>query len=194
MGTSYQIPVIWTERLVIRPFSFSDAPTVQCLAGAPEVADTTLMIPHPYEDGMAETWISTHRADAHGGKAYHWAVTRRSDRDLIGAISLSNVQRPGGVAEIGYWIGVPYWGRGFATEAARGVIEWGFQRAGLHRIHAVHFARNPASGAVLRKAGMHHEGTRPGHIFKNGRWEDLELYGILVNSSSESTRPESPAD
>jgi acetylornithine deacetylase/succinyl-diaminopimelate desuccinylase-like protein len=82
-------------------------------------------------------------------------------------------------AEIGYWIGKPYWGRGYATEAAAAVLSYGFGALNLHRMHAYHYSRNPASGRVLQKIGMSHEGRAPGHIKKWGTHEDCELYGIL---------------
>ena len=82
-------------------------------------------------------------------------------------------------AELGYWIGVPYWGNGYATEAAKAVVRHGFQHAGLNRIFASHFKHNVASGNVLRKVGMKYEGCMRQHIFKLGEFVDLELYAIL---------------
>jgi RimJ/RimL family protein N-acetyltransferase len=97
---------------------------------------------------------------------------------LVGAISL-RIELPQRRAELGYWVGVPYWGRGFATEAARAMIEFGFRRLSLHRIYAHHFVRNPASGRVMEKAGMQHEGTLRGHFFRWGAPEDVAVWGIL---------------
>jgi len=71
-------------------------------------------------------------------------------------------------AELGYWIGVPYWGKGYATEAARSVVNYGFSTLELHRIFASHVPANPASGRVLTKIGMRHEGRLLGHILKWG--------------------------
>jgi RimJ/RimL family protein N-acetyltransferase len=82
-------------------------------------------------------------------------------------------------AELGYWIGKPFWGRGYATEAARALVQYGFDTLGLHRIYARHLTRNPASGRVLHKIGMTHEGYRRKHEKKWGIYEDDKLYGIL---------------
>jgi RimJ/RimL family protein N-acetyltransferase len=90
-------------------------------------------------------------------------------------------------AELGYWIGRPYWGNGYCTEAGQAILEYGFQALNLNRIHAYHFKRNPASGRVMQKFGMKHEGTSPQHIMKWGVFEDVELYGIL-RSGWESAR------
>lgn len=168
------VPVLRTARLTLRPFTEADAPAVQELAGAYEVALNTAAIPHPYPDGTAALWIATHEEDFRSNRIHHFAV---DDGLLAGAMGL--VMRDIGVAEIGYWIGVPFWGRGYATEAGRELVRYGFEVCRMHRIYACHYARNPASGAVLRKLGMRHEGTMRGHAHKWGVWIDVECYGLL---------------
>jgi RimJ/RimL family protein N-acetyltransferase len=76
---------------------------------------------------------------------------------------------------------VPYWGRGYATEAALAVIAFGFEELGLNRIYAQHMASNPASGRVMQKAGMRHEGTLRQHVTKFGIVDDIAIYGILAS-------------
>ena len=169
-----QRPTLRTERLVLRPFTLDDAPAVQQLAGAYEVALNTLMIPHPYPDGMAERWIGTHEKDYDEDRSVNFAV---DDGQLAGAIGLVNHGH--GIAEIGYWIGVPFWGRGYASEAARAVVRFGFEERGLHRIFAQHYTRNPQSGRVLQKAGMTYEGTLRHHLKKWDEYVDVACYGIL---------------
>ena len=171
-------PTLETPRLILRPFTLSDAPAVQCLAGERAIAATTLLIPHPYEEGMAEEWIATHSVNFETGKGLTFAITGKEDGTLIGAISLMDISA-GHQAEIGYWIGVPYWGQGYATEAARVVVEYAFSTLNLARVHAHHFTRNPASGKVLRKLGLKYEGCRRQHVLKWGQLEDIEMYGIL---------------
>jgi len=169
-----------TERLVLRPFVLTDATTVQRLAGAREIADTTLTIPHPYLAGMAEAWIATHRDAWQQQERGTFAITTEND-GVIGAIGLHfrPVHRR---AELGYWIGRPFWNHGFATEAARAVIRFGFEALELNRIHASHLTRNPASGRVLLKAGMQFEGTLRQHVIRWNRSEDLAEYAILRDS------------
>lgn len=166
------LPILRTERLVLRGFSLADAPCVQELAGSQAVASTTLTMPHPYEDGMAEAWIEGHPAAWDERRRLTLAVTNQSD-GLVGGISHSFVPEHRR-AEMGFWIGVPYWNRGIATEAASAVLTFGFGELGLHRILARHFPRNPASGRVLRKLGMIHEGTMREHVVRWDRLEDLE--------------------
>ncbi|HEX9632083.1 MAG TPA: GNAT family N-acetyltransferase [Gemmatimonadales bacterium] len=171
-------PALLTPRLRLRSFDTADAEAVQRLAGAFAVADTTLTIPHPYEDGMAEAWIAMLAEEFAIGRQAVFAITDRATAALIGAVGL--VLRPEHArAELGYWIGRPFWGLGYATEAARETLRYGFGPLGLHRIHASYFARNPASGRVLSKAGMRPEGVARGHVRRWDRYEDLVQYGIL---------------
>lgn len=180
-------PILTTERLLLRPFTQADAPDVQRLAGERDVASTTLNIPHPYPEGMAEAWINSHRENYNQGRLVTFAITRRADEALLGAISLSpnsDHER----AELGYWMGKPYWNQGYCTEAARAVVRYGFEAFKLNRIYASHLSRNPASGRVMQKIGMQYEGRFRQHLKKWGVLEDVEWYGLL---RSEYKPPES---
>ena len=103
-----QIPTLTTTRLILRPFILDDAPAVKELAGEWEVAETTTNVPHPYEDGMAEKWISTHEEAFDKEAAVTFAITLKPDGLLIGAIGIQ-INKTQRLAEIGYWIGKPYW-------------------------------------------------------------------------------------
>lgn len=172
------IPILETARLMLRPFGIQDAAEVQRLAGDRAIAAMTLNIPHPYEDGMAEEWISGHQDAFAREQGATFAVTRKADGSLVGAISLMGMVK-GHQAELGYWIGKPYWNNGFCTEAGQAVLRYAFSKLGLVRVHAYHFTRNPASGRVMRKLGLRHEGCRRQHVRKWEQCEDLEMYGIL---------------
>ena len=170
-------PSLKTARLLLRKFQLSDAPDVQRLAGAPAVAAGTFL-PHPYEDGMAEQWI-TDQARAHeGGSAVSFAITLAGDATFIGSISLDIVQTHRH-ARLGYWLGLPYWNNGYATESVKAVLDYGFNRLNLNRIYSPHFQGNEASGQVLRKVGMTYEGRMREHYVRFDRFVDLELYGLL---------------
>jgi len=170
-------PVLSTERLRLRPFVARDAADVRRLAGAREIADTTRSIPHPYEEGMAEAWIATHPSQHEEDRALTLAIERRGG-GLIGAAGLRFERQDRG-AELGYWIAVDEWGRGFGTEAARAVVDFGFESLGLHRIWASHFERNAASGRIMEKLGMTREATLREHVRKWGVFENLVIRGIL---------------
>lgn len=151
---------------------------MQRLAGARQIADTTLTVPHPYPDGAAEAWIATHRPAWEDRTGVTYAITV-ADGDLVGAIGLA-LNPAHAAAELGYWIAVPAWGRGFATEAAVALCDFGFGMLGVHRIQARHLMRNPASGRVMQKLGMQREGVLRGAVRKWDQFEDLALYAVVA--------------
>jgi [ribosomal protein S5]-alanine N-acetyltransferase len=170
-------PQVSTARLELRAFHARDAADVQRLAGAREVADTTATIPHPYPDGVAEAWIATHHTAWETRQQLVLAITQRDGGAFIGAIGFvfaTEHER----AELGYWLGLPYWRKGFATEAATALVDFGFNVLQLNRIQAHHLARNPASGRVLEKAGLLREGRSAQAVFKHGKPEDVVFYGV----------------
>ncbi len=172
-------PILETRRLQLRPFVIADAPVVHCLAGDRDIARTTQNIPHPYEPGMAESWIATHPDRWAAERAMMCAVVKRDDRQLVGAVGLQ-IDRAHQHAELGYWIGRPYWGNGYATEAAHSLVGFGFTTLRLHRILARHFSVNPASGRVMQKIGMRPEGVLRHHVLKWGEFHDVVVYGMLA--------------
>lgn len=158
----------------------ADAARVQQLAGAREIAEMTGHIPYPYPDGAAEEWISTHEMKWAHGETATFAIVSSETQELMGAIGLT-MEPENRCAEVGYWLGKPYWNRGYMTEAARAVIRFAFENLNLNRVYASHFARNPASGRVMQKCGMQYEGTLRQHFVRWDRAEDLVFYGILKN-------------
>ncbi|MGI8509052.1 MAG: GNAT family N-acetyltransferase [Gemmatimonadaceae bacterium] len=170
-------PDLVTARLRLRPFIPADAFAVQALAGAYEVANTTLTIPHPYPEGAAEGWIATHGPAWAARKAVTYAITDVTGT-LVGAIGLALVPAHAS-AEVGYWIGVPAWGRGYATEAAAALFDHAFGALGVHRIEGRHFTRNAASGRVMQKLGMRLEGVMREAVRRRATFEDLAVYAVL---------------
>ncbi len=173
-----EFPILQTERLILRAFQMDDAPAVDKYVSEKEIAATTLNIPHPYTLEMAEEWIGTHKEAFENGQAVRFAITLGDSGELLGAIGLE-ITAAHERAEMGYWIGLPHWGKGYCTEAAIAAIQHGFDSLGLERIFATHLRRNPASGRVMLKAGMKHEGRLRHHIKKWGEFEDLEMYSLL---------------
>jgi ribosomal-protein-alanine N-acetyltransferase len=169
--------ILESNRLKLRPFELSDSKKVQELAGDIEIARTTLHIPFPYPDGGAEEWINTHKTAFEKGN-YTFAIERKSDESLLGSMTIG-VTKQHNRAEIAYWIGQPYWGQGYATEASSRLVQFGFDELLLNKIWAAAFTSNPASSKVMKKLGMKYEGTFPQHILKWDNYEDLEFYGLL---------------
>lgn len=167
-------PTLETMRLKLRPYTERDIADLLPLIGAREVAATTLRIPHPYSEQDAREFLAL----TNDPNKIWLAITLRTGGVQIGGVGL-RLDPAHLHAELGYWIGVPYWGNGYATEAAREMVRYGFEDLGLHRIYASHFAHNPASGRVLRKLGMRYEGCQRAHLRKWDQFVDSELYGIL---------------
>lgn len=171
-------PTLQTSRLLLRTFELADAEDVQRICADREIAANTRTIEHPYPDGAAAVWIEQHPEFWQLGKAAIFAICLKESGELVGAIGLE-LNSENHRAEMGYWVEDRHRGHGYATEAARELIQFGFKQLGLNRIFAHHLTRNPSSGRVMEKAGMHHEGLLRGHNRKWGVFEDIEIYGVL---------------
>lgn len=167
-----------TARLTLRRPAATDAEALYRLIDDPTIAAQTLTIPHPYPREMADTWIAHHHEQSAAGNAYTFVAIAKATGDLVGAIGLSR-DLTHHRAELGYWIGRPYWRRGYATEAATAVVAFGFTDLACHRVTAQCYVGNAASRRVLEQAGLLYEGTRRGHIKKPDGFRDVELFGIL---------------
>lgn len=169
--------VLRTERLLLRPLKRSDIPALVPLIGAREVAFQTLRVPHPYSEADALAMLRKRSRDK---ASAHFGIFLRDTARLCGGIGLM-VDPDHDRAEIGYWVGVPFWGKGIASEAARELMRYGFEELKLHRIYAICYAGNEASLRILAKLGMKHEGRSRQHIKKWGEYRDSENYGILAD-------------
>ena len=170
--------IITTDRLTLRLFDQSDAETVTNLCNNYNIYKHTLTLPYPYTIECAVSWIRHHQDNFIADKCYEFAVCDRQTGTLYGAIALTSQSRYDN-GEIAYWIGENYWGKGYATEAARALIDFAFHVKQYHKVYARHFASNPASGRVIHKVGMIQEGILLDHVKKEGQYESLVYYGIL---------------
>ena len=178
----HEQPVLATERLRLRPYKAEDAARVQALAGEASVAEMTRTIPHPYPDGIAEQWIATEAEVWNQGLGATFAVTLRKQDESIGTVGIFN--RTGSEAEIGYWIGVPYQGEGYCTEAVEALVGFGIYELGITHFHARHLKRNPASGKVLRNAGFRKCG-KDTMVWRDGQTEEaIELYELVIEDEA----------
>jgi len=139
-----------SARLSYRPITAPDAGRVAMLAGEWDVARMTSRIPHPYSLVDADLWIASIGQD-------EFVRGVEFDGKLIGAVGY--IEGADRQAEIGYWIGKPYWGHGFATEAARALVAHCFGAAGFLGLTCGHFIDNPASARVIEKLGFRHVGN-----------------------------------
>lgn len=171
-------PEIETPRLLLRRFTLDDTEDVSRLANNYNVSRTTLTLPYPYEAGVAAQWIGSHARLWELRTCGTWAISLSATQTLVGAITLTWINRTRG--ELGYWIGESYWGNGYCSEAARALIDFGFEHLGMIRIVAEHLRSNPASGRVMAKAGMCHVGSRRKRD-RHRRMADMEIYEIRSN-------------
>jgi RimJ/RimL family protein N-acetyltransferase len=174
--------VLETERLVLRAPRPDDAEALACLINDARIAVNTARIPHPYSVADAAQFIAA--VNRHGDEV---ALLITLDGALIGGCGVA--QSDSG-PELGYWVGVPFWGQGFATEAARAVIDYAFGALGHEELEAGARVSNPASRRVLEKCGFQWTGVRlarvrainsaaPADRFRLDRrlWESLKTLG-----------------
>ncbi len=166
-----------TSRLLLRPFEPADAEAVHHLAGSRDVAAGTFL-PHPMDRQAAHDWVTGRLTDQSAGTSVTFAVTLAESGQVIGSIGLELVLAHE-QGRLSYWLGKTYWNRGYGTEAVRALLDYGFTSLKLHRIYAPHFHTNPASGRVLQKVGMTHEGRLREHYLRFGTRIDVEMYGLL---------------
>lgn len=166
-----------TARLLLRPLFDTDAFDLFAACSDPQLTETTIFETHRT---MAETEAFLARAigptrDPALGTPF--AITR--DGRLVGCCGVHPVAGTTHAVEVGYWIAVPEWGRGYATEAAGRVLEYAWENPDTLRVEARVFAGNGASERVLTKLGFHFEGTQRGAILRRGKLVDVRMFARL---------------
>jgi ribosomal-protein-alanine N-acetyltransferase len=170
------IPVLETERLRLRPFTLDDEAAVFALVSDPEIARFVRFEAHRTP---AETRAFLELVlECYGrGDPFAWAIALCEGRRLIGSCGFVSQAPERKSGEIGYWLGKPYWGKGYAVEAARALVRFGFEQMGLERVEAKCFLENRAGQRVIEKLGMKLEGTDRSEMIK-GTYPELRLYSI----------------
>jgi len=172
-------PTLVTERLSLRQLRLDDAGAVAEGAGDRRVARYLIAVPSPYPVALARRWVVSRIEWWETGRGVTLAITRRtSPHILLGTVSLRRFTRDRR-AELGYWLAAHAWNFGFATEACRALVDFGFRELGLARIYAQVLAGNRGSLNVLDKLGMVGEGIKRQHIRKGQKLHDVVLYGLL---------------
>jgi ribosomal-protein-alanine N-acetyltransferase len=170
-------PILNGQHIIMRAIHDDDIPHIQTYASSAEVARNTF-VPHPYPPDGAIHFVSHIRQGWEEETAYVFAIVAKEHDQFVGVMGL-HPQVKHHLAEVGYWIGHPHWGKGYATEALQLLIQFAFETVGLNRVQAKHFVENPASGRVMQKAGMHYEGLHRQALFHNNTFKDLKAYAIL---------------
>ena len=148
------IPVLETERLILRAPRLGDAKGLAALANDKRIAENTRRIPHPYKRSDADDFISAVNVPGPDGEVA-FLITLR-DGPVIGACGIAMQD---GAPDVGYWLGVKYWSKGYATEATRAVIDYAFTELGHDSLSAGARVTNPASRRILEKCGFQWTGV-----------------------------------
>jgi ribosomal-protein-alanine N-acetyltransferase len=160
--------------VVLRPWRPGDKPALVRYANNPHIwMNLRDRFPHPYTEADADIWLA--RSAARQEKSNFFAIEVAGE--AVGGIGfdvLRDVHRI--AAEIGFWVGEPFWGKGIATAAVKQLTEYAFGNFPLERLQAMVFEWNPASARVLEKAGYRREGRLRRHVLKDGRIGDSLLY------------------
>ena len=172
------MPDLVTPRLRLRRLTMRDAQDIYRYSRDPEVARHVLWDPHR-SIGDSRAYLRYMLRRYRGHEPASWGIEYLETGRIIGTIGFMWIQEDNNAAEVGYSLARDCWGKGIMTEALRAVLQYGFDEMNLNRIEAQHETTNPASGAVMRKCHMQHEGTLRSRLFNKGRYVDVELYAIL---------------
>ena len=183
-----RLPVLETTRLLLRPLKMSDSQDVFAYSKDPEVARHVLWDAHQ-TIGQTRAYLRYILRQYRNGEPGSYGIVLKDSGRVIGTIGFMWVNTENQSAEVGYSLAREYWNHGIMTEALRAVLDLAFETLKLHRVEAQHETDNPASGRVMVKAGMRHEGTMRGRLFNKGRFVDVDIYAILRNDWKPSHSP-----
>ena len=175
-----RMPILETERLILRPMRVDDAPDMYDYAKNPDVARFLLWRPHPditHTREYLEYLAGRYRLGMH----YEWAIVLKETNRMIGTCGFAAIDCPHNVGEIGYVLHPDHHGKGLVPEAAARVLRFGFSVLGLHRIEARFMVGNNASCRVMEKLGMRFVGIRREAMLVKGVYRDIGTYAILAS-------------
>ncbi|MGN7471248.1 GNAT family N-acetyltransferase [Brevibacillus sp. SAFN-007a] len=173
-----QIHSLSTERLLLRPMQPADAPALFTFWSDPNVSKH-MNIEAMTRTKQAEDMISLINDLCAKDQACRWSIVLKDSGETIGSCGFNSFDFDHGRTEIGYELGYPYWGKGYATEAVRAVIGYGFFQLGLNRVEAKVEPENSGSIRVLRKLGFAEEGLLRQYEKSNGQFVDLLIFSLL---------------
>lgn len=169
---------IITDDLRLRKCELRDIPECFELAKNSNITKYVMWKPH---ESIADTeeFLGSLISGYSDGTGRTWAICDKKTDSFMGLIGFAKVSERNSSGEIGYWLGEQYQNLGYMTQALKAVIEFGFKKAGMHRITAGHIAQNLASGRVMIKAGMNYEGLFREAAKKDGKYYDVLQFAII---------------
>ncbi len=177
-----------TERLIIRRMEMDDARDIFEYGRDRQVARHVLWDAY-ISIAEARAYVRCMQRKYRLGEPASWCIELKETGRVIGTIGYMWYQRDHNAAEVGYSLARDMWNKGIMTEALERVIQYSFEDMMMHRVEAQHEVDNPASGAVMKKCGMRHEGTLRGRLMNKGRYVDVDLYAILREDYLRLSRP-----
>jgi RimJ/RimL family protein N-acetyltransferase len=168
---------IQSERLLLRRFEFADIPDLLEFVAHPSVANEVQQMGSSEADIQDYINLQNNLQPFEPHQVFDLGIQRLADRKMIGIVT--TIIKHHRKAEIGYGLGIAHRGRGYATEAARALIDICFTKLGLHRVQAIASSGNPASVRVLERLGMKPEGRLREANMRDGKWCDLLYFGML---------------
>ncbi|OED35499.1 hypothetical protein AB833_30245 [Chromatiales bacterium (ex Bugula neritina AB1)] len=191
MAPAIEQTTLVADRLCLRPFQWSDKRSVENLIAEPELSEQTNKLLHPYTNDQVSSWLMSHETMYKQQLKTSWAITRASDTELIGCITLT-FSNDSNSAEIGYWIGKDYWNQGFASEACNAVVNHAIYDLLKKRVFAFVVPGNSASLRVLEKCGLTVEGKSRSIFFFNNCYQDAILLARISEHSTTHAMPDPP--
>lgn len=173
------------DKIILRTLRESDAVSIFEKANHKEIARYTTL-PHPYRLKNAQDFIKITKKNQRQKKAYELGIELKETKEIIGMISLMDIDRQNKNGELGYWLGKKYWGRKIMKEAIRLILNFGFKRLKLVRVYARVVHLNITSTKLLEKAGFIYEGKLRKNHFRNKQWYDELRYSILKEEFKEN--------
>lgn len=172
IATNIQIHV---SNLLLRRLQKKDIPAMTKYLQNPNISRYTSNIPYPYTEENARWFVRDSHKQWRNGTNYVFGILYQNQ--FVGVCSLTGIKERH--AELGYWLAEPFWGKGITSTAAHAVVQFGFEKLHLHRLHVSHFAENKASERIIKKLGFILEGTEREHFLRHGKWHNILNYGLL---------------
>jgi [ribosomal protein S5]-alanine N-acetyltransferase len=170
----------------LRPLVADDAQRISALAGDRAISDNMLSLPHPFPLPEVRRFVESCQHDERIGRGVHRAMVDANE--LVGVVAVRDIDSANRTAELSFWVGKPFWGRGVATRGATQMIRIAFEYHAINRLAAHAFVGDAASERVLQTVGFQHEGIERERILKYGKFMDVSLCALLRSQWSDSQK------
>ncbi len=170
---------IETKRLIIRALQIDDANEIYKNINNEQVSRWTANVPHPYTLENAHDFIEYSNIAIENDKKLDLGIILKETGKLIGCAGFVDLDLKNNNAEIGYWLGEKYWGKGIMSEAVFAIIKYGFDNLKLHKIYGKHISENINSKRIFEKLGFKEEGLLREQVLKKGKYFDKKYWGLL---------------